>query len=403
MACELAKRGKKVLILEKGSIISRIGTEAAAVNFYDKFGKLSTIQGNIVYRAIMVGGSTVVSCGNGVRSLEHELKRLGVDISVELDEARRELSVKLFDLQLMGDGTRRIMEASYEAGIPFVPMPKFVDFTKCISCGNCVLGCMPRAKWTALDFVQKAQEYGATLATNFILDKIVVSGGRAVGVEGTVAGRKIDIKAQKIIISAGAVETPVILQKTGIECGNKIFCDLYSIVYGISDVGLSREPAMAIFNDDFYEKKGFILSTFLDTPLSLMMTDVRYYQLAIKRDKLLGIMVKIKDDMAGKVFSNGKISKIITSYDKIKLNTGIALAEKILAAAKIKNGKITVTKARGAHPGGTVAIGEIIDQNQETKIKNLFVSDASVLPEAPGLPPILTIVALSKRLAKILC
>ena len=37
------------------------------------------------------------------------------------------------------------------------------------------------------------------------------------------------------------------------------------------------------------------------------------------------------------------------------------------------------TVYRGAHPGGTAPIGKIVDSNQETEIKGLFVSDASVL------------------------
>ncbi|MDD2657995.1 MAG: GMC oxidoreductase, partial [Candidatus Pacebacteria bacterium] len=61
---------------------------------------------------------------------------------------------------------------------------------------------------------------------------------------------------------------------------------------------------------------------------------------------------------------------------------------------------IVTTKVRGAHPGGTAAIGEVVDKNLQTKIKNLYVADASVLPKSPGLPPIVTIVALAKRLAK---
>ena len=38
IAYELAKRGKKVIILEKGLITGRIGTETAATKFYDKYG-----------------------------------------------------------------------------------------------------------------------------------------------------------------------------------------------------------------------------------------------------------------------------------------------------------------------------------------------------------------------------
>jgi len=41
-----------------------------------------------------------------------------------------------------------------------------------------------------------------------------------------------------------------------------------------------------------------------------------------------------------------------------------------------------------------------VDEHLMTTLKNLYVCDASVLPKGPGLPPILTIVALGKRLAK---
>lgn len=78
------------------------------------------------------------------------------------------------------------------------------------------------------------------------------------------------------------------------------------------------------------------------------------------------------------------------------------IAKEILIKAGVDPKSIIITSPRGAHPGGTAPIGITVDKNHETKIKNLFVADASVLPEAPGLPPILTIIALSKRLAKIL-
>jgi len=48
------------------------------------------------------------------------------------------------------------------------------------------------------------------------------------------------------------------------------------------------------------------------------------------------------------------------------------------------------------------ATGGVVDKNLQTEVDNLFVCDASVLPATPGLPPILTIVALAKRLAKLL-
>ena len=42
----------------------------------------------------------------------------------------------------------------------------------------------------------------------------------------------------------------------------------------------------------------------------------------------------------------------------------------------------------------------MVDENLETRIKNLFVSDASVLPEAMDRPIVLTVIGLAKRLSE---
>jgi choline dehydrogenase-like flavoprotein len=403
VAYELAKRGKNVLILEKGSIVPKIGFETAAANFYDRYGQLKSKEGVIIYRTLMAGGTTIVSCGNGVRSLEKELNKFKIDIKQELDEAERDLDVKPLSSKLMGDGTNRILEASKSLGYNFSPMPKFIDFEKCASCGKCTLGCIPRAKWTALNYIEKAQEFGAKFITGFTLDKIKIFDKKAVGMEGKTKEFIFDVSAEKVILATGALETPKILNKIGIDAGNSLFCDLFTVIYGITkDVGLSREPTMSLVNHDFLEKEGFILSPFLDPPISMTISDHRYLKMALARDKVLGLMIKIKDESKGYVTQN-TVSKKITGQDKSRLEKGVSISKDILLQAGVNPKSLLALKPRGAHPGGSAAIGTIVDINQETKIKNLFVSDASVLPEAPGLPPILTIIALSKRLAKHLC
>jgi choline dehydrogenase-like flavoprotein len=52
------------------------------------------------------------------------------------------------------------------------------------------------------------------------------------------------------------------------------------------------------------------------------------------------------------------------------------------------------------HPSGSVKVGQLVDTNLETSVKNLYCCDTSVFPEAPGRPPALTVVVLAKRLAK---
>lgn len=61
-----------------------------------------------------------------------------------------------------------------------------------------------------------------------------------------------------------------------------------------------------------------------------------------------------------------------------------------------------VSKPQGAHPGGTAAIGTVVDSGLQTQIEGLFVADASALPETPGLPPLVTLGALARRLGRAL-
>ncbi|NIR14157.1 MAG: hypothetical protein GWN86_09455, partial [Desulfobacterales bacterium] len=68
--------------------------------------------------------------------------------------------------------------------------------------------------------------------------------------------------------------------------------------------------------------------------------------------------------------------------------------------AGAKREKITKTAVVASHPGGTVRIGALLDKNCQTPIKNCFCLDTSIIPEAWGLPPTVTVVAMGKRLAK---
>jgi choline dehydrogenase-like flavoprotein len=160
------------------------------------------------------------------------------------------------------------------------------------------------------------------------------------------------------------------------------------------------EPTMTLVNHDFHQSHGFILSPFVNHA-----TLVRFFELGAggitSRDKsMLGIMTKICDEPVGRVNPDGSVSKPVTQKDREKLNEGSRISREILAKAGARN--FHISRAQGAHPGGTAAVGKVVDKNLQTEVDNLFVCDASVLPASPGLPPILTLVALAKHLAKTL-
>ena len=118
-------------------------------------------------------------------------------------------------------------------------------------------------------------------------------------------------------------------------------------------------------------------------------------------DDIISFMIKIPDNLKGHVYMN-EIVKGIDFEDASLLARGAAIAGSILVKAGADIESISSTHVRGAHLISSARIGDIVDSNLETEIENLYVADGSVLPEAPGLPPIYTILALSRRLGEYL-
>jgi choline dehydrogenase-like flavoprotein len=109
-------------------------------------------------------------------------------------------------------------------------------------------------------------------------------------------------------------------------------------------------------------------------------------------------MAKTRDQFAGYVTPDGKVSKPLTDTDQKLLARAAELSGRILRRAGCDPASIVTTPPRGAHPGGTVRIGDQIDSNLQTPIAGLYVCDSSVIPEPCGMPPVFTILALAKRL-----
>jgi choline dehydrogenase-like flavoprotein len=408
LARELTRRGKHPRVIEAGKPEKKVGSYSDSTRYFDakgigvlKIPKMSR-EGVVLWHTFMAGGSTVVSCGNGVRCLEKELSGLGINLEAELNETESELHVAPISEKLLSKGSREIMRASRELGYTMDLMPKFINPKACRKCGQCALGCPNDAKWTALDYLKEAEVNGADVMYDTRCLSVIVENGRVKGIRVRGPRGLMDIMADVVIIAAGGLGTPVVLQRSGISnAGAGLFMDLLVNTYGITD-GLNQmhEPAMALVNHDFHQSRGFILSPFMSHPWILRVLEMGVKGLPMRDKKVIGMMTKICDEPSGRVYPDGTVSKAVTEKDREKLNEGARISKEILAKAGARN--MVVSRVQGGHPGGTSAIGKVVDSNLQTEVSNLFVCDSSVLPKAPGLPPILTIVALAKRLAKTL-
>lgn len=406
ISCELAKKGKSVLIIEKGGIEKKLGTFKDAVRVYDG-NKLTKIpkkskEGVIIYRAFMAGGTTVVSIANGVRCLEKELSTHNIFLEDEFNECEQELGVQRIPDSLISKGGMKIKAAAQALGYNFSNMPKFIDVEKCKSCGHCSMGCFNEAKWTSYNHLMEAQKFGAEVVFNTEVEKVITDHGKSIGVMVRTNNQTINIESEFVILAAGGIGTPIILQNSGFtDAGSNLFIDILVNTYGVTDeIGMLNEPQMSLVNLDYHENDGFLLSTYIQPSREIRLIELGVAGYTMPNNRLIGIMTKITDEPSGRVYPDGAISKVVTEKDKLKIDKGTKISQEILIKAGARPESIKFSNPQGAHPGGTAAIGKIVDSHLATECRNLYVCDASVLPQAPGLPPILTIVALAKKLAK---
>jgi len=418
VARELSMKGLDVLMLEKGGFIpsgSAAGEIKTAELILDQKGNGQFIEKSEKYEFLKytgelmyiegVGGTTPVSLANACyacttcysNSPTAQFKIHDLELFEELMEASKDMNVGPLPQTLTGPVTRKIWDATEKLGYFVEPMPKFIDYSKCNNCGLCIAGCTEGAKWDATSFVEDAVKSGATLVTDFEVRNVLHSEGECSGVEGLDSDGNIKTyHAQRVVLAAGALKTPGILKNSQITegVGQGLFTDLFITVGGfLKDASLNQELPMGIKS----EFGAYFISPHFSGQLIPLMAEKGFNA---RNEDVVGLMVKIADEANGSLNDDGSITKPLTSADLKLLTEGYDKSVEILTEMGVDPSSIVSTAIRGAHPGGTAAMGTVVNRSLETMINGLFIADASVIPHAPGRPPILTITSLAKRLAK---
>jgi choline dehydrogenase-like flavoprotein len=352
-----------------------------------------TREGMVLVNGSCVGGTTTIATGNGLR-MDDDLRALGLDLDEEFEEIAREIPVSTAHRRGWHATTRRLFEVFDDLGLDPMPMPKMGDPERCRHCGRCVLGCPEGAKWDARRFVDDAVHLGADVITRSRVDRLVIEDGAATGVIAREGIRRRFHPADLVVLAAGGFGTPPILERSGIRCDPTLFVDPVITVAGRrSRAWQCKEIEMPFVA----QRDGFILSPYFDY-LSFLLEPTWK---APARD-LVGVMIKIADSNAGTV-SPRAIEKYLSTRDRDRLDQGAQLGREILLRFGVDEGKTFAGTLNAGHPGGTVPLtaADVGTVHPSRLPENVYVADASLLPRALGNPPILTIVALAKRVAKV--
>jgi len=240
MAAELAAAGKDVLVIEKGGYYNEAdfsGIEAEMTpQLYLRRGALATSDlGMVVLAGSTLGGGTIVNWSTSLRTppdvLEEWERQHGVEGAASseylkgFEEAERRLGISTED----SDPNRNnavLRDGCEKLGYEWKPIPR--NASGCEQrCGACGYGCQfGRKQSTMLTYLQDAHDKGARVLVRATIERVLVKAGRAVGVEGwaldsaTGARHNVVVHAPLVIVSAGAVETPALLKRSGLTNRN---------------------------------------------------------------------------------------------------------------------------------------------------------------------------------------
>ena len=157
--------------------------------------------------------------------------------------------------------------------------------------------------------------------------------------------------------------------------------------------GLDKEVSMPFV----VEREGYIISPYFDY-LSFFFNRTWKYP---ARD-ILGLMIKLADANTGSI-SKREVSKALTVEDRQRLSEGVQICKEILCRFGAQEDRIFLGTINAGHPGGMLPLTEqeAGSLHHRRLPENLYVADATLLPRALGNPPILTIIALAKRVSKL--
>ncbi len=228
-ACALAESGRDVVLLEAGGHHTAADMdqreETMLPRLFQEDGRRGTIDGSIpILQGRAVGGSTTHNTGYVYRTppgiFERWRREAGFDLpDAEVESLYRDLERAIAvtpcreeDVNALNGIVRRGARALGWR----VRRTSHNRAPACSGCGYCLLGCAYNRKQSALvTFVPRALAAGARLRADAPVERLERAGSG-----WRVRGPGFAIQAERVIVAAGAIDTPLILERSGLAGGS---------------------------------------------------------------------------------------------------------------------------------------------------------------------------------------
>lgn len=459
----LAAAGLDVIVIESGGYYDDgdfDGSELGAITRYYMAAPSATHDQSVgLLAGACLGGGTVVNyttsfrtpaevraewAGHGVAAFSSE------QYTESLDAVEQRLGVNR-EHNEPSTRERLLQEGCVKLGWHVDAMPRNVR--GCVQgkeCGYCGLGCRVGAKQsTVKTWLADASAAGARLVVRTKVERVIVEGGAARGVQArTVEGHALTVKARAVIAACGAIHTPALLLRSGLQnanVGKHLRLHPATAVFGVFDEELRPwEGVMqALYSDQHRDLDGGYGVKYetaanhphIFAPFSPWRSAREHLGLmeALPSTSAVGVLLRDRDGGEVRVGRDGEpIARYALSpYDTGHLRTGLDGAAQILEAAGARRifssharwvsyspgmegsregfmaeadaagygpGQITLGSFHimgSARMGGSAATSACDPTGQTWDVRDLYVFDGSSFPTASGVNPQISIQAIA--------
>lgn len=459
LAYELARKGHAVAIVEEGAYYKRPDLSGLTGEMIRKLYRSHGINFSYSNSALWiptgkcVGGTTMINSGTCIRTptkvSARWKKELGIDLAQELEkyfpEVEQMLNAGPVPENIQG-GVRHVLQKGL-VGTPYHVRPLNRAENGCDGQSFCAIGCPTGAKRsTAISYIPEAMKNNAYLFSEYHVDKLMIHEGRVTGAHAKVAnfGPEFDLTfhAKKTVLAAGTFGTPQLMRESNLhthlrhlgqnlsvhpactvgalfdhEVRESLFVPQSLGVFGIGSGEYALEgytlpvdsiaAAFAKFGGELEEIFENI-NKFAN--FSSMISDTTYGKIIftpfgpMPEYMMDGEMCKLAKEssfLLAEIFLKAGAKKVYLPFIGYE---AVSSADQLATLRKKKLAPSQITFS-AHHPLGTCRMGNhpdlsVVDQNCKVwGVRDLFISDGSVIPGPLGVNPQVTIMANSLRVA----
>ncbi len=447
IAGELAQRGRDVLLLECGphrTAADFMRWEAHANHDIWWPLRLAPLpDGDVVafLAGRCVGGTTTINTKVALRAHERDVAKWHAATGLTNDAgepfAASELDTHYDRVeQVLGVRERtdwpksvHTVEPGFQAqGVELEPVTAYTD-PNCMRCGSCLQGCATNAgKSTMNTYIHDAlAQGGLELRAECTVERVLIEGSEATGVEYVDAeGARQVVGADAVVVAAGALNTPQLLLRSGVDnpnVGKHLGLHPVRLVYGLFDERTGRAHGLPDHAPTAWTSSTTRRAASSSRRRRSRIRSASRRRSATSRGRSGGRGWSRRCGAFGtgsacwhssttrtarpwswtRPAASASTSTSSRSRSE-RLDASLDFSRKVLEAAGAK--QICWTGLASTHVQGSCRMGDdparsVVDRNGESHdVKRLFVGDASLIPRTLSVNPSLTIMALATRVAE---